>query len=105
MVVAKRNYKEVETERFHKSLNQAQHISTEARGSSEPFVEVAMETVYAWNSIPLDGTDIIRNVPVIDRTLRFPLVINLADIPALVDNSSVRVVSYLRRGGSNSIVL
>ena len=55
-----------------------------------------MATAYTWNASPLDGTDIIRSVPTIGRTLHFPLNIGLAGIPALVDNSSASVVSFLR---------
>ena len=95
-VVDKRNHKAVGVERFYKFWNHPLKISTEARGSSEPFVEVAMATAYTWNASPLDGTDIIRSVPTIGRTLHFPLNIGLADIPALVDNSSASVVSFLR---------
>ena len=55
-----------------------------------------MATSYDWNASLLDGTDIIRSVPAIGRTLRFPLNIGIADIPALVDNPSASVVSFLR---------
>ena len=72
-VVAKRNHKAVGVERFHKFLNKAQNISTEERGTSEPFVEIGMATAYAWNASPIDGTDIIRSVPAIGKeaTLSF----------------------------------
>jgi len=62
----------------------------------EPFVEVGMATVYAWNASPIDGTDIVRSVPAIGRTLRFPLDIDLAAMPDLIDNQSESVVAYLR---------
>ena len=64
-VVAKQNHKAVGVERFHKFLNKAQKISTEERGTSEPFVEIGMATAYAWNASPIDGTDIIRSIPAI----------------------------------------
>ena len=80
-IVAKFNHKVVGVELFHKFLNHAKKVSTEARGSSEPNVEVAMETPHAWNAIPLDGTDIIRSVTAIGRTLRFSLDIDLVNIP------------------------
>ena len=72
-VVAKRNHKAVGVERFHKFLNKAQKISTEERQTSEPFVKISMATAYAWNANPFDGTDIIENVPAIEKeaTLSF----------------------------------
>ena len=95
-VVAKRNHKAVGVERFHKFLNHSEKISTEERGTSEAFVEVAMATAYAWNASPIEGTDIIRSFPAIGRELRFPLDINLADSPAIIDNPSESVAAYIR---------
>ena len=95
-IVAKRNHKAVGVERFHKFLNKAQKISTEERGTSEPFVEIGMATAYAWNASPIDGTDIVRSVPAIGRELRYPLDVSLGPIPAIIDNPSASVVKYLR---------
>lgn len=95
-IVVERNHKAIGVERFYKFLNHAQRISTEARGTSEPFVEVGIATAYAWNASPIDGTDIVRSVPAIGRTLRFTLDIDLAAMPDLIDNPSESVVAYLR---------
>ena len=95
-IIAKRNYRAVGVERFHKLLSHSQRISTKSRGTSEPFVEVGTTTVYAWNAIPIDGTDIGRSVPVIGYTLCFPLDVNLAVILDLIENPSASVASYLR---------
>ena len=87
-IVSKWNHKAVGVERFHKFLNHSQRISTEARGTSGPFVEVGMATVYAWNASTIDGTEIIRSVTAIGHTLRFPLDFDIAAIPDLIDNLS-----------------
>ena len=95
-IVAKRNHKAVGVERFHKFLNHAEKISTEERGTSEPFVEVAMATAYAWNASPIEGTDIVRSIPAIGRELRYPLDVHLAETPTVIDNPSESVATYLR---------
>ena len=94
-IVSKRSHKAVGMERFNKCLNHSQRISTEARDTSEPFVEVGMATAYAWNASLIDGTDIVRSVPDIGHTLRVPLDANLSDMSDLIDNPSRSVASYL----------
>ena len=37
------------------------------------FEEAAFVASYAWNSAPIDGTDIVRSFPAIGRILRFPI--------------------------------
>lgn len=39
-----------------------------------------MISAYAWNAMPIDGTDIIQIVPAIGRPLRFPMDIALAPL-------------------------
>lgn len=95
-IIATRNHKAVGVERYHKFLNHAQRIFTEAQGTSEPFVEVGMTTAYAWNASPIDGTDIVRSVPAIGCTLRFPLDIDLVAMLDIIDNPSESVVADLR---------
>ena len=94
-VVAKRNHKAVGVERFHKFLNHATTIAAEERGSAAIFVECAIATAYAWNSSPIDSTDVVRSLPAIGRELRFPLDIDLSDPPPMVDNPGKSIASYL----------
>jgi len=88
-VVSKYNHKVIGIEKFNKLLNHAQKISTEERGASESFVEVAMATSYAWNPSLVEGADIIRSMPAIGRELRFPLDINLTETPVVIDSQSL----------------
>ena len=94
-IVSKWNHKPVDVERFHKFLNHSQRISTEACGTSEPFVEVGIPTEYAWNASPIDGTDIIWSMPAIGSTICFPLDVNLAAMLDLIDNPSESVAYYI----------
>ena len=95
-IVAKRNHKAVGVERFHRFLNKAEEISTEKRCTSEPFVEIGMSTAYAWNTRPIDGTDIIRSVPAIGRGPRYPIDVSLGPVPDIIDNPSESIATYLR---------
>ena len=52
--------------------------------------------VYAWNAIPIDGTDTIRSVPAIGLELRYPLDISLGPTPDVIYNPSESVATYLR---------
>ena len=55
-----------------------------------------MATTYAWNTSPIDGTDIIRSVSVIGQELRYHFYISLTDTPAMIDNPSDSVTQYSR---------
>ena len=51
---------------------------------------------YAWNSAPIDGTDIFRIIPTIGRELHFPLDINLSALPKFDHNSGQSDLDYLK---------
>ena len=93
---AKRNHKSLLIEKFHRFLNKAVTIAASDRDTLDCFVEAGISTGYTWNSVPIDGTDIIRSIPVIGRELHFPLDINLASTPKLHDNHANSVIEYLR---------
>ena len=93
---AKRNHKSVLVEKFHRFLNKVVTIASNDRDTLDCFVEAGISAGYAWNSAPIDGTDIIRSIPAIGRELRFPLDISLASLPKLTDNQANSVLEYLR---------
>jgi hypothetical protein len=68
---ARGNHKAVAVEHFHRFLNKVA-IAANDRGTNIVFVEAAHTAAYAWNSSPIDGTDIIRSVPAVGRPFRFP---------------------------------
>ena len=74
-VLAKRSHKDLLVEKFHRFINKAIKIAAEDRGTNNIFVAAGVAVGYAWNSSPIDGTDIIRSVPTIGRELRFPLIL------------------------------
>ena len=66
-VLAKCNHKGITVEHFHRFLKKNVTIATEDRGTNDIFVPVGIATGYAWNSAPIDDTDILRSIPAIGR--------------------------------------
>ena len=94
-VLARCNHKGLSVEHFHRFLNKSVTIAAEERGTNDIFVPASIVATYAWNSAPIDGTDIIRSVPAIDRALHFPLDINLNAVPKLIQNNAQATLDYL----------
>jgi len=81
---AKGNHKSVSVERFFRYLNKAVTIATSDRANlTKVWLPSAMLAAYAWNSSPIDGTDIVRSIPAVGREFRLPFDITLQ--PALVE--------------------
>ena len=94
---AKQNHKEgLSVENFHPFLNKSVTIAAEERGTTNIFVPVGIAVGYAWNSVPINGTDILRSIPAIGRQLKFSLDINLNAILKLVQNNANAVLGYLK---------
>ena len=94
--VAMRNHKAVLVEKFHRFLNKAVTIAVEDRKTLGCFTEVGIVAGYAWNSAPIDGTDIIRSIPAIGRELRFHIDISSVTLPQLTTNQVDSIVNYIR---------
>jgi len=95
-VAARGNHKAVGVEKFHRFLNKAVAIAANDRGTNAVFVEAAHTAAYAWNSSPIDGTDIIRSVPAVGRPFRFPFDLSLSPTPAPTSNQASDVHAFLR---------
>ena len=88
-------------DKFHRFLNKAIIIAADNRGTNDVFVTADVAAGYAWNSSPIDGTDIILCIPIIGRELRFPLDVDVSPLPVLVTNNAYSVISYLRLVDTN----
>ena len=88
-VLAKHNHKGLSVEHFHRFLNKATTIAMEIAAG------------YAWNSAPIDGTDILRSTVAIGREFRFPIDIDLSVLPQLTQNNAQSAVDFLRLTDSN----
>ena len=76
-ILTERNHKGLRVEKFYRFINKAITIAVEDRETNDIFVGAGVAAGYAWNSSPINGTDILRSVPAIGRELRFPLDIDL----------------------------
>lgn len=97
------NHKGLSVERYHRFLNKVQTIQGAAVGTHTSFDRIAKTSQYAWNSAPIDNTDIVRSLPAVGREFRFPLDINLSTLPTLNDNNNTALYEYLRDVSDDSI--
>ena len=95
--VTNRNHKAIGVERFHQFLNHNATIISSARQTHKCFVEVALISVYAWNTMPIDGTDKIRSIPAISRPLKFPMDVTSSELPTPVGDAAQATVSCIRQ--------
>ena len=96
-VLAKRNHKSLTVDYFHRFLNKSVTVAAEDRGTNNFFVPAGIAAGYAWNSAPIDGTNILRSIPAIGRKFHFPLDINLSALTKLAHNSSQAALNYLKQ--------
>ena len=87
-VVSKRNHKGISVEIFRYFLNTFVTIAFKNRATVSILAEVGNTVAYAWNSAPIDSTDIICSIPEIGQELRFLLEVNLTPLPTLSQKSS-----------------
>ena len=83
-------------------MNHNAKIVIAARQTYKCFVEITLVSAYAWNAIPIDGTDIIRSIPEIGRPLRFPMDIYLANLPTTECDAAQATISYIRQISSDT---
>ena len=98
-ILAKRNHKGLTIENFHRFLNKAATKEMEDRQNNDVFFSRDSRG-YAWNSAPIDGTDILHSVVAIGREFRFSIDINLSALPQLTHNNIQSIIDYLRLVGS-----
>ena len=71
--VSKGNHKAIICERFHRYLNKIQRIHAADCETFQDFMFGTIFAVYAWNSAPVDGTNIVRSYAAIGREFPFPI--------------------------------
>ena len=95
-VLARANHKGLTVERFHRFVNKVETIAGTDRGTHNGFVRTAKTAQFAWNSAPIDGTDVVRSLAAVGRAFRFPLDVELSPSPTLNDESNSHLYQYLR---------
>ena len=82
-ILAKLNHKGLTVKYLHCFLNNSITIVAEERGTNNIFVPVSIATDYAWNSTPIDATDIVRSISAIDREFHFYIDVSLNSLPKM----------------------
>ena len=100
--LARGNHKALSVERYHRFLNKTQTICGNNRGTHESFITNVKTLQYAWNSAPIDNTDIIRSVAAVGQEFKFPMDMELQPTPTLNDSSNSALFQYLRHVSCNS---
>ena len=96
------NHKGNSAERYHRFLNKTQAINGNDRGTHQIFIQNAKTSQYAWNSAPIDGTDVTRSMAAIGREFRFPLDVSLLPDPPMNDGNQTALYQYLRDVSNDS---
>ena len=65
--VARINHKAIINEGFHSHLNKLQKINSADKGGLRQWLQGVFFSLYDWNSVPVDGTNITLSVVDIDR--------------------------------------
>jgi hypothetical protein len=93
----KRNHKAVSVECYFRFLNKAVAIAVNDRDDPTVWVPACMTADYAWNSGPIDDTDILRSVAAVGRPFLFPNDISLSSLPPeLCSNNATAVTKYMQ---------
>ena len=99
--IARGNHKGLSVERYHRFLNKSQTIAGQSRGTHLTIFQNAKLSQYAWNSAPIDNTDVTRSMAAIGREFQFPLDVELRPTPTLNDTKNSNLLEYLRALSNN----
>ena len=83
-------------EKYHRFLNKTQTIVGQDRGTHHSFIENYKTSQYAWNSAPIDDTEITICVSVVGRHFKFPMDVHLSAAPSLNREDHTDLYQYLR---------
>ena len=96
------NHKALGVEKYHRFLNKTQTIVSQDSGTHHSFHENSKTSQYAWNSAPIDDTDIPRCLAAVGRHFKFPMDVALSADPTLNDDSQSALFTYLRDVSNDS---
>ena len=96
------NHKGNRVEKYHRFLNKTQTIVGQERGTHLSFIENCKTSQYAWNSAPIDDTDIPRSLAAVGRHFKFPMDIDLNVAPTINCHNQSALYTYLRDVSNDS---
>lgn len=95
-ILVKRNHKGLTIENCHRFLSKSIRSTGKERVTNYFFVPVGIVAGYTWNSVPMDGTHIIRSIQSIDRELHFHIDINMNILSTMNrNNAQITMLNYL----------
>ena len=97
------NHRVNSVERCHRYLNKTQAIAGNDRCTNTVIIQNSKTSQYAWNSAPIDNTDITRSMAAVGREFRFPLDVDLSPTPTLNNCNNSGLFQYLRNVGSDAV--
>ena len=90
------NHKALGVEKYYRFLNKIQTTVDQDRGTNHSFKENSKTSQYAWNSAPIDDTDIPRCLAAVGRHFKFPMDVTLSADPSMNDDNQSALFNYLR---------
>jgi hypothetical protein len=89
-------------ERFRVFLNKTLRIATNDRDSIKcVYIPASALAAFAWNSVPIDRTDIVHSVPAVGREFKFPFDFEYVQRPTMSENKAAAIHEYLTLAGKN----
>ena len=84
-VVSAEQHEGILCERFHRYLNKVQRLIGLDTQDHSHWLMNAFFAAYAWNSSPIDGTDVVRSFAAKARVFHFPLDVQ-EKVPRIIGN-------------------
>ena len=97
------NHKDLSVERYHRFINETQTIVGQDRGTRYSFIENTKTSQYAWNSAPINNTNIPQRVAAVGRQFRFSMDVDLIAAPIRNDSDQSALYGYMCNVSSESI--
>lgn len=94
-VITPEEHQGILCERFHRFLNKVEKIHGLENVTHEEFYISGLFAAYAWNSAPVDGTNIQRSFSAKARTFKFPIDVSLEEPPP-VGNPGERAARHVQ---------
>lgn len=91
------NHKGLIVEKYHRFLNKTQTIAGNERGTHLTILQNAKLSQYAWNSAPIDNTDVVRSFAAVGREFRMFGDMSLQPTPHLNNDQNSELFNYLRQ--------
>ena len=101
-ISAKRNDQRFTVEHFYPFLNKSITIAAEERSTNDIFVPTSIAADYTYNSVSINGADVLCGIPAIGREFYFLIDINLSSLFNMTQINVQAALEYLKLTDSSS---